>query len=456
MKNTFIKLLLLVVLTNTQLYSQTPTATLTIDFSKRSVDGYTELNKLNKGDFYYVIIKEVNTCLYKISINKKDSIIKSPPVTMPDFGSFALEPLSMLIASIGSITTTASPPTNLEFSLFESFPSVHVRAADPTAIMNYTEKILKEENQNLKKIKFSIDSLSSEISKYLMICNSETKVTGTVTMAEVSAFIKKLRILLNDFSIEEKEAQNYYEEFSATNAPAIKTATLTEQDNKIKASFKTMSEAIDAAQLLISADKEMTLLKAIIQVQNNSTFTYTSLPQQFSGDFNKVAISIDPFRTDVTTQKWTGNYEFPVPKRTYVGTGLSFYLSGLHNEAYSVKSVNDTTYNIVDESPSKAEIGMTVLFRYGWYNNKNVGFHLNIGPGVSLSEKALPRVLGGIGFSFGKRNKLTIDIGGLAGYTMVKSNAYNTSDTYKKLPTNITVAKLTGSAFFSIGYLFAF
>ncbi|MCZ8284221.1 MAG: hypothetical protein O9353_02090, partial [Bacteroidia bacterium] len=279
--------------------------TFTLDFSTKKLTNFENLDTLNKGDFYQVEIININTGIYKVLINKKDSVIQSAPVTMPDFASLSLEPLSKLIAGMSPVTAAATPvnPFKSRKDALEAIAE-NQKIADE---INNTKRVLENKFQQLKGIKERIDNLNLRASKYILLGAMETKDSSvnswTVTADKIADTITLLRTALIEFNKEEKSEKQYYELFSEKEADIIKE-NFADADGKIKASFKSMDEAIEAAQSLVSAEKATEILKSIIQVQNNAAFKYTSLPQQFNGDFNKLSITIESLKADVPTQKW--------------------------------------------------------------------------------------------------------------------------------------------------------
>src|SRR5690606_18606878 len=175
-----------------------------------------------------------------------------------------------------------------------------------------------------------------------------------------------------------------------------------------------------------------------------------------------------PKKEEYDLQSYQTEISFPIRKKVFTGIGMSFYYAGFsNNESYSIQSmVSDNesmSYNIVDEKNAKGELGLTSLLHFGYRpfydwcdKGDRIAFNLVVGPALSLTNPIKPRIAVGGGIAIGRRNMLTINALCLAGYIEKKSEQHNVNTGITVKPENITVAKLDGSAAYSLGYIYKF
>lgn len=245
---------------------------------------------------------------------------------------------------------------------------------------------------------------------------------------------------------------------------------LMKNDSTLKVSYKELDGKItnaigllDKALDLINQDKLSAFMQSIVHLENSKGTTWTSLPIQHLGDIGKFEINITPKSTDFGLPSYKQEYAFHLPN-TYTGVSAGFYLGiGTDNESYSIletKNSNNTSdFEIIKENDQNSEIGFTTLIHFGkkYDDNQDVGYHLSVGPAISLSSVIKPRLCIGGGFSFGKyKNMLTIDVLLLTGYFDVKSNIYDVGLKYSSKPEQITVSKLGVALALNVGYIYKF
>lgn len=185
------------------------------------------------------------------------------------------------------------------------------------------------------------------------------------------------------------------------------------------------------------------------------------MPFQHSEDISKLTIRLIPKKPEYG-QSYVATYRFPFDK-FYAGIGGSFYYANFRHESYSIREtvITDSisTFSLVDEENPRGEIGIAVLLHVGSkIGGKGFGLHGTVGPGLSLANKPLPRIAGGGGVSFGKRNgMLSLDLLCVAGNVNVKSNLFNdTNYQINERPESATVTKLKATWGLSLGYIYRF
>jgi hypothetical protein len=163
----------------------------------------------------------------------------------------------------------------------------------------------------------------------------------------------------------------------------------------------------------------------------------------------------------------TEDLRFPSFSKSFIGTGISFYCSTLHNDAYSIIQTkidsSKSTYSLKKEKNISAEIGIAALLHFGEKTDYRlfnilppIGYNFVIGPAVSISNTVKPRLSAGGGITFGTRQMLSINMLLIAGYTDRLSSAYDENSSYLTNPVNPTVSKLSFGFAFSVGYIYNF
>jgi hypothetical protein len=255
------------------------------------------------------------------------------------------------------------------------------------------------------------------------------------------------------------EASNRFKKLSSAFDPKIIIAEkLTTKNDSILKAFTVFRETLDKAIESINADKSATLISTLIDVQNNVSDKYVSLPYLYNGDEATVTVNIRPFKKDALLPSFNTKIRFSVFKKTYVGVSTGFFVTNMANKAYSVigTSGTNTTYQLVNENPGKSSFGINALVSFGKQvpNCPQFHYHFSFGPGLAISDKISPRLFFAPGLSFGSKHLLSIDLGVTMGYTDYLSKAYSTDQVYSVKPGNVLVSRMNYGAFFSVGYIF--
>lgn len=80
--------------------------TIIYDFKNKTKPKCT-LNAIKEGDFYQIEIKGINTNLFKVIINSKDSVL-SKKLETPTFGNFDIDILTKVVAGLSPFNITAT------------------------------------------------------------------------------------------------------------------------------------------------------------------------------------------------------------------------------------------------------------------------------------------------------------------------------------------------------------
>jgi hypothetical protein len=478
--------------------------TIRLDFEKNCFypEDINALNTLKKGDLYQLKVENINMNLYKVVFNKKDTIIVSN-LTFPTFDLVSLGGITDLLAKINfeTLSTISLPSTILsvdiqnkinnqgQYLLTDSEFDYLMSELKSKNLLNSNNlkviiksRILKDKDELIiksqvaKNYKQDIDSLSLTIQKkifsYLVLDKNMpyyNLLSGNIDFDNVLLSAESIRARLKILSEEIKKEQSNYTKFiSADNIKKFisEDNELREADKALMETFTKLISDVDKLYESINSEKVASWIKELIFKENNSSSTYTSLPQQLNGDQTKLNIQFVPIKEEYALPFYQTEIQFPQRKRFYVGVGMSFYYTGFKNESYSTEAtiLNDSTtnYQIVDEKHKKGELGLTTLIHFGWkpcYYDKNKDWfavNLVMGPALSITKAIRPRVVVGGGLAFGRKNMLTINGLFTGGYVDKKSEVYRTKTVYNNKPENITVSKLEGAVGISLGYIYKF
>jgi hypothetical protein len=460
--------------------------TIRIDFKTKRV----ELPQSMKyGDLCYLKISNINMNLYKINIDSKDSLFISN-VSFPSFDMIGLDNLTTLLSNMTELTTfsqslLSSNKNATEFNTLSNngqtrFPKYGSNEADnvkKNLVDPDKENIIHEINTRITELKklgpvlerqnLSIDSLILYIQiSYLSYYTNNTIIENPLkNKISCSDILKKSE----EHRSEIKEIIKYlevnttsYAEFYSKNKLKIDNDTdLKRADKELKEAYSSSIENASKVYESVSSEKVIGFLKSLIYVENNSSTTFTSLPIQLKGDITTVNIKIEAQKDEFALPKFHTELDLILTNRIYIGTGISFYTSNLHNDSYSVRAIVadslNANYSIVEENLNKKEIGIATLLHFGWKTCiDNFGLHLSIGPALSISTTIKPRLTFGGGISYGKKQRLTFDILGIGGFVDRKSNVFSVNENYSEKPSQITVSKLSFGYAFSFGYIYNF
>jgi|GEM_PF-2750706 len=453
---------------DTSLYSSTfnRVRVLSLNFKEKSFSGLEQLEKLRQGDLYRLKIDSINMNLYKIILDKKDTIISSD-VTFPTFD----------LVNLGGVDELLNKLLNKAFAQSISeplMPSDSGLYSDVYGSIIVYKDTLDSINREISTIKYAVDSLTLEIRKKMISyavessgANHYQKLSKDIKLDSIIIRIDTLRKNLRTSMISISELATKYDKYAA--GQGIKDtirgdSTLKKTDKDLRTLF---AESISFAEKLyenINAGKVSAWIEALVYKENNAGFTYLSLPQQLNGDRAMLTISIVPQDEKSGLQSYHTVLHFPQKKPFYVGAGMSFYASGLTSPAYSVSATaidsTRTDYRIVEEDGVKTEVGVTALLHFGWkplYRRAD-WWSLNMvtGPALSLSNPVKPRIVIGGGTAFGRKSMLSVNALYVYGPVDKISNVYSVNGIYNVQPENVTVSTWKGTWGVSLGYIYKF
>ena len=430
---------------------------ITFDFSEKK-NGFSLPEKINEGEFFVIEIDNINMNLWDISFSTKDTILTKALKT-PTFEDISFSNLSSLVSSFNDLTAVSGAKAIQEFPRDSIFECSELNLDNSNLYNDLSENytLLEQAKEEYRSIKNNLLIYELDLLKE----NGNTD--KTYDYKDVISQIDIITNTLEDSRLKLVEKKNEYSSKIVNN----EYQDCFDKDATIKKKFEKNLEIVDAFLLKIiefkdqlSSDKIAQLFRKVHFLKNDKN-KYTSLPIQFSGEYTTVNLKITPKEAEYNEQTYESKFTFPLKTNDrYLSLSTSFYLSGLHNERFSIVGdiQNDTTtvYNVVKEKNDKYEIGIATMLKYGqkFGANRRMGGHFSFGPGINIGSSIKPRLLFGAGLSFGKKHSFSIDLGGVLGYVDRKSNAINLDTTYLVKPEDLTVTQLKFNGFLAIGYLF--
>tara|TARA_R110002020_G_scaffold3495_1_gene15507 strand:+ start:12502 stop:14019 length:1518 start_codon:yes stop_codon:yes gene_type:complete len=447
-----------------------------LDYDKKN--SYRLPKKIKKGDLYQIYVANINLNRYRISINSKDSTYKTEALNLPTFESLPLDALSGLVGSFNNAEQIIKEADSLKSIDQKNFKMVLEQVFDNTynpkstpqekfdTLVKYNQQVLASDAAKLKQRLTIFDNLKSRLytarldqiaSEYKtsfsdtsLYYNSQKIITDlndslTLNLSQINLHLKEYKEKLNDKQL-------------ITFLSKVENKVEKELSDKIKNEYDKLISGTSKLLDATTADKVYNLIAPIIFLNKRNYFK--SFPIQFNGDQTEITVTKSPRDTTGILDTEEIKFSFPIFKsRDYYSVGTSFYYSKLKNDRYSVianaKNDSTTVYNVVDEGRNSGEFGISVNFRYGFKLDKNrkFGAHIAFGPGISIEKDLRPRLLTGLGFSYGEKHNLVLDFGGIFGYVERKSKAVDLNKDYIE-PPQTTITSLESSGYVALGYTF--
>ncbi len=432
--------------------------TIELDFKNKEFANLDTLENLKEGELYQLKIKDINMNLYKVVIDKEDTVITSN-VTFPTFDMMGLDGISGALGKLDKIV----------FSQLSPDKAHGVRNGESMEELIKANKTqLEVKLQKIRKYKSEMDDFTLLIQKNLLrySVNDTSRndhyswLKTNLNFKEIIIKTDEIRAAIKNISEEiAKQASDYNE--------SIKDLTHTQEEGKnhqlLLEAFAAASASADKLYERINAEKVISWLTSIIYKENNAERTYTSLPMQFTGDKSKLTITIKPQKEEYGLPEYSTELNFPIRKRFYAGIGMSFYCAGFKDERYGISATGidsaNTNYRIVDEENKKGEIGLTTLLHLGYrpFDKADwISGNIVIGPALSFTGNIRPRAALGGGISFGRKQMLSINVMAMSGYVDRRSKVYEMNQDYISKPEQITMSRLKTEVGFSVGYIYKF
>ena len=220
--------------------------------------------------------------------------------------------------------------------------------------------------------------------------------------------------------------------------------------------YKLANAELASFDTAISSKKIDDMYTAFIKLSQNKP-CYTSLPIYINNDVKIFTINLKPVDDKSNLPAYQTSFALPDYQYKIWGVSGGIFVNGLHNELYTNKrKENDTTYNLVSEKQGKVQLGVNALAYIGWQikETRPDYFGVCFGAGMSLESKAKPRVLLGVSFITGEKNRIGFSAGFTGGFVSKLSDAFSTTANYVKPAENYQKDVMKMSGFLSINYSF--
>jgi hypothetical protein len=442
-------------------------------FSNPNLNDIKIPENLKKGDFYQIVVCDINLNNYRVEMQVKDTVYYSSPLNFPVFGMIDLTSLNAVLGTFKAtdVSTKAAAGSDSKKGGQPLFPgmdkeSIKIFLIDEQRKLNDYVSDLKD---HVEKIEFQ----QIDIMQYRILSRLDP-IPGNSASIDIRARLTNFKTIwdnLETLNLQRKKAFEAYSEFfkkpeviALMKQPDAVSVQLTQEKEKVDKVYSSLESEIRKAKGLVSNE---TVEKSLVSVMHlYQTSTFTSLPIQFTGEEAEIKMSFIPKDSASNLQTY---YLSPIKfgrSPWYWAVGPGMYYSEHRNErvGFETKQVNDSTQNfkVLKEDPLNGEIGVSAIFHVGYklpILNEFIGIHGSVGTGVSLSEEIKARMLYGGGIAFGKKNHLTLNIGWATGYVDRVSSSFAEVEYGTKLfieKPSVLVKKLSTEVFYNVGYVFTF
>lgn len=491
-----------ILFTSQTCYSQI-TSTIELDFKTKSFNNPFELEYIEEGDYYQLVISNFNSNLYKVTLATQDTILESK-LEFPTFGSFNIDALSKIVTSVSAVATTTEDAAATAKDIVKNFSSQELMMffdvapkEKPsnkeekilTAIKDLEERIQEEvaflnaQKTKILAYKTEIDTLIFFVQKKIIKSQMEyPDLSASVSNGDIDAITIRLSEIrqglsdqLSDVILHNEDYLKFIQGFKPILDEEKGNKDIIKQNILVKGGYEALIKTIVGGLDSLNPTKSAQLLSSLVNIYNNRENKYTSLPFRLSGDLGTLEIKIEARDASKSLlQNYTTSIQFPDPnkKNIFYGINTTFYISGLHDESFSIGTSEkiktrdsigvaiptDTVqnYTVYQNNTGSTEVGMQALLSFGFrIDSDYLKGMLSFGPAINFNNTVRPRVCVGAGLAFGRRNVLTLNGGWIGGSVDVKSEAIVVGGTGSEVkPDQLTNSKFSSSWFISLGYFF--
>lgn len=455
--------------------------TIEIDFATKAVKT-PKTNELKALKEVQIVVKNLPTKAYKVSINKTDSFISTgtpPPLfNVLSFGDGFNSLLAGLsgytIRTAGTLITDNKEVKKKSGSNIQGFlRQDDDKETDKTdsvydillqyACINSLKKsmpVIKNMRRSVFDFHYSFrDKIIRKTDSLIYRYNLGT-INAEDFKAEADLII---RSRLDQEKFLETEFNKYYDTILPEYTSVTKCIPLAAADSMLTSYKKSFSLFLNKYDTTFN---EVLIAKVYKQLKAPAPETvFTSLPYLLKSDLTKFSIEItgidpaknpQPYNTTVELEKH--------PNRLWSFTS-GVFVSGLVNHDFSIRTnvqpnaqnplkYDTLNYSILKEENNNISAGINALMHIGGYigEQNEVGAYLAFGPGLTLEKTPQVRVFIGAGLMFGRTNKLALSFGWSGGLVKRLTTNYNLSDNYNPAPADITRDRFKGGGFISLGY----
>jgi hypothetical protein len=443
--------------------------TISLDFKTKRFTNTHVFDNIQEGDFYQLKITNINTNLYKVSIQTNDTTIEHQ-LAFPEFGLLKFDSIQALLSNLTSLSTEL-PTISKAWSSTSMTASTPQQTTKPTKIkedarikkikqaIQDERTLLQSKSDTMEIVKIRLDSLSLAVKKYILFTSlSEDRDTTFGEKYSIAKLFQKLDSLQSLLIQEKKNVLNTFTLYLNSFDQSIVDSSIEIKNayNAATAINSQLNTKIDTILTMIETVQSEDMIRKMIMLENTKSHEYVSFPFQLKGNKAKLHLMIEPRDKESVLSTYTVDYVLPSKTSWFAGVGSSFYISTLTDDAYSTTTVvsTDTTYKIIQEQPGSIEIGLQAMMIIGFCHSNTGYWYGSFGPALSITKTIKPRFLLGAGYAFGKRNLFTVGLNAVIGSVDRLSEGYDVNKSYGQPPTQITVSRTEIGLSLTVGYVF--
>jgi hypothetical protein len=468
------------------------------DFKSKDIGDPSDWYRIKKGDYVRLKIMNYNPNLYKILIDAKDSTV-APVIS----SSFTFLDPTNLTGIVGNLLEKAGgPPVAegkkplLDIDMFKETDD----AGRPKNVLNDVYRIkdcpkladkktidtllclhdffqrhtvlVTARNTAIEELKTMIDEKFYNIvrkfsAQHILYpdCNSFKSLASATDISGIESAMQNFRdTIQKQLSLIYKETRIYLIATSPYKSFIQKHEDLSVDDSLVKKFYAEATATLKKYRDDIGYSKVADIILRLELLALNSS-CYISFPIYIGDDVKKINLEFKPRFDTLGLPGFATSLTLPPVQRKVWGISGGAFATGLHNDGHNTKIFTqtnpggglDTLYSIVTDNNGKAQVGINALAYTGWkLNENNQPDYMGVcfGAGMSLESKPKPRILLGVSFITGERNRLLLSAGFVAGYVRTLSDAFDTTVNYTQRPSDYLKDILRANAFFSINYGF--
>ncbi|MEO6252732.1 MAG: hypothetical protein ABIO79_05475 [Ferruginibacter sp.] len=482
-----------------------------IDFKSKNIASKSVMRSVKKGDYVRVKVMNYNPMLYKVIINGTDSSVTTPvdgsiltslfdPTGLTSIASTLIDKTGTVpIASdavkilydredkefaddgVTPIKKKCNPSRRIcpivetecptKDSLDKKRKPIKVVDKDKCLEIFYTKvsTLILLETTDIVTLKKAIDKKLYEAIRKFSVqselypdCNSfKNAVTKDILSkleSEIEGFadvlnsrIEKMNIDLNDYA---RAIAPYKQVIEKNNSLVI-------NDSLVKKFYAEALTVLSKYRGEVGYDK-LAALMSKLEVLKLYSSCYVSLPMYVAQDVKKIDVQLIARVDSIGLPNYNTTLFLPPVQQKVWGVSSGLFVTCLKNEAYGLRTftrttggVTDTLHVIESEKGDNVQIGANALAYMGWRIGSGANYlGASFGAGLSLESKPKPRVLFGISFITGEKNRIMVSIGGVGGYVKQKSSRFNTTTEYSQMPVDYMRDAMDFHGFLSLNYSF--
>lgn len=465
-------------------FNKIETSVMRLDFLTKEM-GFNK-KKIKRGDAIQFEIVHFNPYLYKVELTADDSTV-AVPINGKLASSF-LDPsgLSGIVANLSKVVgvvpgakSNTEELSHIDKSTGFEIQMEHVKAAFDVEklrprkqdsidaidkIQATTEKNIEDRKQKIEDVFNSVNTKFYELRrlfdaqhKLYPDCKDFNVSNNTLSHQQWDSL---RRIIKEQIDASSSELRFY--SLAIADYRYLLKGKQYMADSIITVFYTTAVTQLNAALVKTGYDKEDDMTVQL-QLMTQTSSCYRSLPLFLNSDVKKLTLNIKPRYDSLGLYSYSTDFSLPFVQGRIFGVSAGIHLDGLKNNNYAVKTnidptVPDTTYSVVEDKSGGIGLGINALAYTGWNISKNgtkadyLGFAF--GAGLSIESSVKPRVMLGVAFIGGDRNRFIISSGITVGYVTRLSDAYDVNTKYYVAPSDYTRDITATSFYLSLSYSF--